>query len=162
MLPCVGAASLWRGSDSSGAAGGLCLRAGVAGMSHVAFGEKLPKSVSCADVFYFGPTAAHGLRIALEWMRTHPASTRPVADLCDRLGVSPATLARLFKKNLGHTPMEHYNRLKIDIATHRLRAGEMVKRVALDLGYRHVHDFSRFFRRRTGINPARIKDTSEI
>jgi len=35
-------------------------------------------------------------------------------------------------------------------AARRLQADEPVKSIALDLGYRHGHDFSRFYRQQTG------------
>mgnify|MGYP006430378549 CR=1 FL=1 len=94
------------------------------------------------------------LRLALEWIDSHPGSTRPVADLCDRLALSPSRLARLFKRHFGSTPLQYVNTHKSRLATRRLQAGEPVKSVALDLGYRHVHDFSRFFRHQTGRRPS--------
>jgi len=96
------------------------------------------------------------LRLALDWIERNPASTRPVADLCDRLDLSPARLNRLFRKHLGQSPLDAVNARKIMLATHRLQSGDAVKRVALDLGYRHVHDFSRFYKRQTGRAPSRI------
>lgn len=96
------------------------------------------------------------LKLALNWIDQNPASTRPVADLCDRLDLSPARLNRLFKKHLSQTPLDAINARKIKLATQRLQSGEAVKRVALDLGYRHVHDFSRFYKRQTGRTPSRI------
>jgi len=96
------------------------------------------------------------LRLALDWIDRNSASTRPVADLCDRLDLSPARLNRLFQKHLGQTPLDAVNTRKIKLATQRLQSGEAVKRVALDLGYRHVHDFSRFYKHQTGTLPSQI------
>lgn len=97
------------------------------------------------------------LLMALDWMQSNAASTRPVADLGDLLGLSPATLTRTFKKHLGHPPMEHFNRLKAETATRRLRMGDSVKTIAIDLGYRHPHDFSRFYRQQTGQSPSEAR-----
>jgi len=94
------------------------------------------------------------LQQAVEWIETHPGSQRPVADLCDRLDISPATLGRLTRTHLRTTPLELVNRAKIEFARRALAAGSPVKAVAHDLGYRHAHDFSRFFRARTGTRPA--------
>lgn len=93
---------------------------------------------------------------ALDWIESHPDSTRPVADLCDRLDLSPSRLVRLFKRHLGSLPLHYVNSHKVRLATRRLQAGEPVKSIALDLGYRHVHDFSRFYRQQTGQSPSEI------
>ncbi|EIQ00973.1 DNA-binding domain-containing protein, AraC-type [Opitutaceae bacterium TAV1] len=97
------------------------------------------------------------LRLALDWIEHHPASTRPVADLCDRLEMEPSNLARLFRRHLGRSPQDIVNEHKIRAATWRLQAGDPVKNVALDLGYRHIHDFSRFYRLKTGNTPSSLR-----
>ncbi len=98
------------------------------------------------------------LRLALGWIQNNYASTRPVADLCDRLELSPANLARLFRRHLGRTPQDFINERKIHEATKRLQSGDAVKMVAHDMGYRHSHDFSRFYHQKTGINPSTLKN----
>ena len=93
---------------------------------------------------------------ALEWIQTHVATRQPLTGLADFLGVSQATVQRLFRRRLGTTVTK-------SIAETRLREAEKmlvndrasIKEVAYRLGYRHPHDFSRAFRKNTGKLPSR-------
>lgn len=94
---------------------------------------------------------------ALRWIEANLSTRQPLARLADFLGVSPATVRRLFREQVGSTVM------KI-VAEYRRREAERmladravtVKEVAYHLGYRHPHDFSRAFRKHTGRLPSRI------
>lgn len=96
------------------------------------------------------------LWMAVDWIEKNLNSARPVADLCDRLEIGKAQIVRLFKQYFNQTPLEFINRQKVRFATRRLLSGQPVKAVAIDLGYLHVHDFSRFYRTRTGQRPGSV------
>jgi transcriptional regulator GlxA family with amidase domain len=96
------------------------------------------------------------LRMALDWIENNLNSARPVADLCDRLEIGKAQIVRLFKNHFNQTPLEFINAQKVRFATRRLSSGQPVKAVAIDLGYLHVHDFSRFYRSQTGQRPSSV------
>ncbi len=104
----------------------------------------------------FVETDAAAVENMIEWMRSHLNSTRPVADLCDWSGFAAQSLRRQFMDATGVSPLVCFNRLKAEEATRRLLAGDSVKAVAYQLGYRHVHDFSRFYQNQTGNLPSRI------
>jgi AraC-like DNA-binding protein len=67
--------------------------------------------------------------------------------------VSSATLHRIFKHQLGHSPDAHFHGMKMSIARTRLANGQSVKAVAYELGYRHAGDFSRAYMRHFGHSP---------
>ncbi len=92
---------------------------------------------------------------ALQWIETHVSSRQPLARLADFLGVSPATVQRLFRERLGTTVMKSVAELRRREAERMLkRDGASIKEIAYRLGYRHPHDFSRAFRNHTGKLPS--------
>ncbi|HTO05134.1 MAG TPA: AraC family transcriptional regulator [Opitutus sp.] len=92
---------------------------------------------------------------ALQWIETHVSSRQPLARLADFLGVSPATVQRLFRERLGTTVMKSVAEIRRREAERMLRRdGASIKEIAYRLGYRHPHDFSRAFRNHTGKLPS--------
>lgn len=98
---------------------------------------------------------------ALDWIQAHASARQPLARLADFLGISPATVQRLFRDRLGTTVMKRVADIRLREAE-RLLAGTdvSVKEIAYRLGYRHPHDFSRAFRNRTGKLPSRWGTTA--
>lgn len=95
---------------------------------------------------------------ALRWMREHLATRQPLARVADYLGLSAATVRRLFRSHLGATVTGTIRDMRRREAERLLRIGTMsVKEVAYRLGYRFPHDFSRAFRRATGSPPSAPK-----
>lgn len=98
---------------------------------------------------------------ALDWVGAHLATRQPLARLADFLAVSPATVQRLFRENLGTTVMKTIADLRRREAERLLASkGVSVKEVAYRLGYRHPHDFSRAFRKSSGRLPSQLEAKS--
>jgi AraC-like DNA-binding protein len=77
----------------------------------------------------------------------NPADRRTLTDWADCAATSSRTLARLFHAQLGMS-FQHWRQLALATsALPRLRAGEPVTKVALDLGYETPGAFSAMFRR---------------
>lgn len=94
------------------------------------------------------------LEYALHWLRQHPEEPRPVTALADYLQVSPATLHRLFQKQMGRNVREIAGSLRMKTARKLLSGGGLtVKETAFRLGYSHANDFTRAFSRFWGFNP---------
>lgn len=84
-------------------------------------------------------------------------------DLAEPLGleglaagvhVSANHLTRLFLKDVRCTPHKFWERLRLERAQSRLRQPDVrIKEVALDLGFKHLAHFSRWFKRQTGRAP---------
>jgi AraC-like DNA-binding protein len=66
-----------------------------------------------------------------------------MARLCRR---SPRQLQRDFKRLFNRTPQVWLNEQRLLVACERLLHGEPVKRVALDLGFKHSSNFCRQFK----------------
>ncbi|MGN6556086.1 MAG: helix-turn-helix transcriptional regulator [Verrucomicrobiota bacterium] len=76
---------------------------------------------------------------------------RILANLC---GISPRQLQRLFKSTLGCSPQEWLIELKVFQAKVKLLAREPVKKVALDLNYKHASHFCYQFKSVVGMTPS--------
>lgn len=93
---------------------------------------------------------------ALGWIEGHVTTRQPLAELATYLGVSPATVQRLFRDRLGTTVTRSVAAIRLREAERLMgNSGTSIKEVAYHLGYRHPHDFSRAFRNYTGKLPSR-------
>lgn len=95
------------------------------------------------------------VRIAVDLMHA-----RDLADpfsqeaLAAQVGVSLNHLIRLFRKDLQSTPQQLWDRLRIEQARAHLRQPDIrVKEVAIELGFKHLSHFSKWFKRHTGKTP---------
>ena len=82
-----------------------------------------------------------------------------LSELAARLGVSPATVTRLFRSSLGVSPQQYRIARKIEAACEYLQHTELsVKEIAYRLGYCTQFYFTAEFRRATGATPTRYRD----
>jgi len=93
------------------------------------------------------PEPALRMELALRWLAENLATANPVAALCEYLQVSPVTLNRLFRAQLGESVATYHARLRMERARQLLADGLLVKEVAFALGYRHANDFSRAYKK---------------
>lgn len=99
--------------------------------------------------------AGHGLAAALHWIRDHLASPLDSSELARRACMSRAQLYRQFKRELGVTPRQFQQKLRMEKARDWLRHDAMaVTRIAYDLGYRSPSYFCRLFKTETGVSPS--------
>jgi AraC-like DNA-binding protein len=87
------------------------------------------------------------------------ANYRPsqLAALCT---VSLRTLQRHFSGRYGMTLGEWLREVRVNEAYTRLKAGESIKEVAYDLGFKQPSHFSRVFKRVHGVSPSEISNRS--
>jgi len=79
--------------------------------------------------------------------------------LCAKVGLSQNHLIRLFRKELLTTPHQFWDRLRIEHAQSRLRQPDIrIKEVAIDLGFKHLSHFSKWFKRHTGSPPQSARE----
>jgi AraC-like DNA-binding protein len=78
----------------------------------------------------------------------------PLAQLANACGMSPRHLQRSFHEVSGLGPRTYWMKCRIREACARLRTGRhSVARVAFDLGFCDQSNFTRHFRRHTGVTP---------
>lgn len=72
--------------------------------------------------------------------------------------INKYTLLRKFKKMYGKNPIEYYREKRIDYAKKMLiNSNFSVSEIGEMLNFTDVYSFSRFFKLRTGVSPAKFK-----
>lgn len=90
--------------------------------------------------------------LAAELIRTRHHLPNPVRQLCEYLGLSEASLRRLFHSECGQSPRAYALSQRLQWARVQLESkGVTVKSLAYALGYRNPNDFSRAFKRHHGL-----------
>jgi transcriptional regulator GlxA family with amidase domain len=93
------------------------------------------------------------------YVMDHIAEAFPVERLAELAGVSPRSIARLFVRELGITPHEFVEGIRIDHARNLLEATELVlKAIAFDCGFASPDQMRSAFQRRLGVTPLRYRD----
>ena len=94
------------------------------------------------------------------YVTEHMREAFPVERLAEIAGVSPRSIARLFVRDLGITPHEFVEGVRIDHARKLLEATELaMKAVAFDCGFATPDQMRSAFQRRLGITPLRYRES---
>ena len=82
-------------------------------------------------------------------------TTLSVPHICEAFSISESSLRRLFKRELGMSPIEYVKGLRLSLAKDMLLQGDIsVGEVAELCGYSSLYYFSRDFKRKTGVAPS--------
>ena len=76
-----------------------------------------------------------------------------VEELSQKLFISKYHFIRQFKKNIGITPHKFQIQNRIRTAQNRIRKGENINKVALDMGFYDQSHFIKYFKKIVGITP---------
>lgn len=96
----------------------------------------------------------------LRYLSTRLADPPSLAAMAERIGLSPAYLAVLFKQQTGQTPLEYMTAARIAEGARRLRESNApVTDIALDLGFVTPQYFSMVFKRQKGCTPTEWRGT---
>lgn len=91
---------------------------------------------------------------ALKLLGAHVGENMNTNQLARHLGVSRRTLENHFHNALGRGVHEEFLRLRLNRALNMLASSDMlVKEIALSIGIRHMPNFNRLIRQRTGMTP---------
>ena len=97
---------------------------------------------------------------AQAYVLEHLTEPFPVDRLAQVAGVSARSLARLFSAELGVTPHQFVESLRIDQARNLLEATDQpLKAIAFDCGFGSAEQMRLVFQRRLGTSPARYRQT---
>ncbi len=102
------------------------------------------------------------VRTALVYLQQH--STQPITrkELADEVGVSENYLSQIFHQDLGISPWEALNRLRIEDSKERLVCtSTSITQIATQVGFNDSAYFSRVFHKLVGVSPQqyRLKQT---
>ncbi len=108
------------------------------------------------------PPSAPGSPLARvqAYVMQHPAEAFPVERLAGIAGTSARSIARLFTSELGVTPHEFVESVRIDHARNLLEATDLaLKAIAFDCGFGSTEQMRLVFQRRLGLTPARYRES---
>lgn len=89
-----------------------------------------------------------------EFMEHRLQQNLSVKTLCDRHGLSPATVKRIFQCCTGMGAVHYFRVLRMKEAKRLIRESDLsITAIAERLGFSGIHHFSRVFRRVTGMTP---------
>ncbi|MFE3072238.1 GlxA family transcriptional regulator [Streptomyces sp. NPDC059247] len=100
------------------------------------------------------PTGHPVVRPLLDAVVADPAADHGVAALARRAGVSPRHLARLFREQVGATPSDCVERVRVEAARMLLEAGAGVTGAAARGGFGSDESLRRAFARHVGVTPS--------
>lgn len=104
------------------------------------------------------PTFESGVANAIaELVEKNPEKNHDLESLGEFFGLSKNYLVARVRKATGHTAMELYYRVKIDLAKTYLRQGQSSVAIAERLGFSNPYHFSRKFKQITGQPPSRFE-----
>lgn len=93
----------------------------------------------------------------VEYIHTNFARELTTQMIADHVGLNKDYLARLFKQKTGRTLQEHIMQMRMDEANRCLYLGMSVKEAASRCGFKDTANFSKLFKKRTGVSPKQWK-----
>jgi transcriptional regulator GlxA family with amidase domain len=103
---------------------------------------------------------ASPLRKVQDYVLAHVGEPFPVERLADIAGTSSRSIARLFVKELGVTPHDFVENVRLDQARNLLEATDVaLKAVAFDCGFAGPEQMRAVFQRRLGTSPQRYRES---
>jgi transcriptional regulator GlxA family with amidase domain len=104
------------------------------------------------------PAGRGALQELQRYVAAHPGEEHSVASMAARVGMSARHFARIFRHDVGMTPAEFVETMRVEAARRLLEDGhESPKRVAARLGYADANGLRRAFMRRIGVTPAEYR-----
>lgn len=99
----------------------------------------------------------------IDYISHHYNQAITLTDLANMAGLSKSHYSRLFKKNIGYSPIEYLTHLRIDRAKELLAHSEIrIKEVSQNVGYEDELYFSRIFKKIVGISPTQFSDEQKL
>jgi len=101
------------------------------------------------------------IREAVIAIERHVAEGDPLdaSELAHSLKMSPAVFSRSFKQSTGYSPMQYFQRRRIERASWLLRdASRSITEIAYELGYADASYFTRMFRKHYGQTPTEFAE----
>ena len=93
-----------------------------------------------------------------ELMHLHLGDCLNLQALADDANLSKYHFTRKFKQLTGHSPIQHFIHLKMQLACQLLDStANSVKQVAVETGYKDAYYFSRLFKQVIGISPSEYR-----
>lgn len=94
----------------------------------------------------------------LEYIRNHYATPMKISEIASVCHISESHFRRLFEDNIGMTPVEYLNQVRIRKACDLIKkTGNSMEEIAVKVGFTTTSTFNRNFKRITGTSPYQWK-----
>ena len=101
---------------------------------------------------------SHEIQLCQRWLERNYASNAPVTELARMTSKSQRSLTRIFRREIGLSPLDYVHVIRIEEAKSLLDSSCMsAQEIALRVGYQDAIYFSRVFQRNTGVSPRRYR-----
>ncbi|WP_179963930.1 GlxA family transcriptional regulator [Mycolicibacterium parafortuitum] len=104
------------------------------------------------------PPPQSALRVVTEAIAADPGANHSVRSLASRAALSTRQLTRLFRAELGTTPADYVERVRVDVARAALDAGRTVTEAARLAGFGSTETLRRVFVAHLGVPPKAYRD----
>jgi LacI family transcriptional regulator len=96
---------------------------------------------------------------ALTYIQRHACSNITVDQIAQKLGMSRRTFFAQFQQQVGHSPSEEIQRVRLATAKELLEHEELsITRVAALIGFAETAAFSKFFTKHVGVSPREYRE----
>ena len=144
------------GSGHSGAAAVVTRLADILFMQSVR--AYLDENIDTAESGWLAALRDQQIGRALVLLHDKPHLPWTVAELADRVAFSRSAFADKFTKLVGETPLHYLTRLRLNVATVRLRSGnDKLSVIAAAAGYDSAPAFAKAFKRHLGVSPGEYR-----
>src|SRR5262247_2747750 len=114
----------------------------------------LDENIDTAESGWLAALRDHQICRALVLLQDKPHQPWTVAEIADHVALSRSAFADKFTKLVGETPLRFLTRLRLNVATVRLRSGnDKLSVIAAAAGYESVPAFAKAFKRHIGVSP---------
>jgi AraC-like DNA-binding protein len=99
---------------------------------------------------------------SLVLLHDKPHQPWTVAELADRIALSRSAFAAKFTQLVGESPLRYLTRIRLNVATARLRSGnDKLSVIAAAAGYNSVPAFAKAFKRHLGMTPGEYRQSRQ-
>lgn len=103
------------------------------------------------------------IKTALRFIEENYHTKIYISDLAGLVNLNEQYFCRLFKKAIGHSPIDYINAYRIKQAKRLLEGNDLqVTEVCLECGFNNLGNFIQEFRKRTGTTPLQYKKNVEM
>ncbi len=95
----------------------------------------------------------------LSYFETHYSEKISLDQIAENMYLSPFYLSKIFKSEVGDTPIRHLIDIRLEKAKELLESGftGSIQEVAAAVGYEDAYHFSKLFKKRYGISPSQAR-----
>ncbi|MCU6711867.1 AraC family transcriptional regulator [Paenibacillus sp. J5C_2022] len=96
----------------------------------------------------------------IAFMEQNYANNLSIADIAEAMGISNSHLSRVFKSELGKTPLEYLTEYRLEHGKRLLADSTLsLNQISQAIGYNHAHTFIRYFKLYVGMTPGDFRKT---